>query len=680
MAEKEIDSAQIIADLKEFVRSTNAVKAPGIERMCAELLYAGGAQMVAADEETRGSGRSSLTFPVSRNYCNSQINKFLVAPFGIVVNAKTSDVKEAAETATGIIRGIEVDSDGLAAYGLAVDRQVKCGLGYAAVTTDYSNNDNFDQVVKIEAIVNPKNVVFDRFSIKSNGSDANKVAVLEYIPEKKAIEDYGESVKDASNSACILGDTTWKEPKDTVAMVTFYERKNKKERLYAVDGKMVPESEGLKSKSAKSRMASKPYVIIHKICGNHVISSTEYPLSFIPVIPFYGERIDTENGLDAAGFIYWGKSSFQMINYAANDLIEQMVNAPKPTKVAAAAGVMPYIDLWERSNKYRNPLMLFNHKDDKGNDIPPPFEMNGSPDISVNAAALTGFKDLASDILGIPIGGVAAGISSNETAEAVLTRTKTVEQNNYQYMLNAKESIKQVGRCVLEAAILVNDTERELTVSNKDGISKRVINLSDLGLSLSKVDIDVDSGPMMASQRKENVNGLVALGGMLGPETSAILAPDIARNSEFQGSEAIAAKLDVIANRVLGAGNNEIPPEAQAAMQAAESAIQAQQLVIDQANIYIQQLQGELANSVEDTKRAVLTTQMNNENRLEVEAMKLQGKANETQAKILADAEAQTRSLQADLTKEILTRPETVVVQGVKPDYTSVGGQKNALP
>lgn len=675
------NSIKVVEEVRKFAQSASEKSKTMLNRVRSDLYFAGGSQLDESDKSMRGPGRAEMVFPISRNLCNSQINRFLTSPFGIVCAPRSSKYVREATLAQGLIRGIEQDSDAVSAYGVAVDRQVKGGIGYCVVTTDYADDSSFDQVVKIQSIENPCNVIFDPFSTKLNGSDANKVAVVEYISKHSAKEKYGEECVDQYSRDTLLDATVWNEPSDCVAVVTYYERKRTNSKIYLDEtGAVKNEGEVRKNSKLKSRATFKTTVCVHKIVGKKLISTTELPMAYIPVVPFYGERIDTKNGFEYVGFIYWGKASFKMVNYLANATIEQIAKSPKSSKFVEMKSIAPYMDIWNVSHNISVPFLPWDSKDADGNAYAPPINYDPVVNISDKATALAGFQGLASDILGIPKEGIAGGVSSNETAEAVLTRTKSVETNNYQYMLNAKESVKQIGRCIFEAMVIAYDTEREMTIVTKDGADRITVNLSEMGLSLSNIDIDVDAGPMIASQRKENVNAMIALGTMLGSETAIAFAPYIAKNSEFEDSEAITAVLQQVADQKLGLtkGGGE-DPIAMQAMQSAEQAIEGFKAQLDQANLYIQQQDSKIFALEEDSQVQLVMKRMDSETKIYIERIKQAGSDQRLQAEIEADRQKSMAQYAVDMRKIQATQPRIEVIEGARPDYSSVGGMRNAL-
>lgn len=674
------NSETIIAEFQDFARASTKRYSKEYKAIRQELAFEGGEQYGEKDRAIRGESRAEMKFNIVRRKCNDVINQFKLYPYGSIVSAKSNDSVDKAKLAQALVRGIETDNNAVQIYGNAVDRQVKCGRGYVFVTTDYVDAETFQQRIKLQQILNPLMVIEDPHSEDPTGKDSTRRAFVEYLSKHEATDTYGKDVvNDNTVGDSLLNETYWKEPDDSIAVVTYFELHRKREAIYQdasgniLKGKDVPK----KTNGMKKRMVTTPSVTVHKIVGKKVVSTTELALSCIPIITFAGERVDLMDGWRYIGLVNPLMDVQTVINYGASHTVEKMATAPKTNVFVDMKSIAPYKDIWQQSNKRRLPFNPFDSIGPDGEKYTPPFVQNMNPDIGNELSVIQSYQGLMSAIDGVPAD---MGGGANETAEAVLTRAKSKETSNYQFLSNAAESVKQVCRVILEMALLVGDTEQEYTFVTSEGIEVRKIDLSQQAIDLGKLKFDIDAGPLISTQRKEDLRSLIALGSMLGSDTAIAFAPDIVRNSDIGNADDIAKKLDILANQKLGTGaTGRADPAAIAALEKASQATDALNQQLQQANIYIQQLQLELANGEAQMKQAILTTQMNNENRIQIEAMKQQGAMNKTQLQIQADAAADTQAAQLELEKVEANKPVITVVQGVKPNYNSVGGMRNDL-
>jgi hypothetical protein len=68
---------------------------------------------------------------------------------------------ELAETYTGLIRNIEAQSDADGVYITAAENAATCGIGHFKVVTEYSEDDGWDQDIRIRRILSPFAVLYD---------------------------------------------------------------------------------------------------------------------------------------------------------------------------------------------------------------------------------------------------------------------------------------------------------------------------------------------------------------------------------------------------------------------------------------------------------------------------------------------------------------------------------------
>src|SRR5689334_22011744 len=92
-------------------------------------------------------------------------------PSSKVIPAKDG-TKEMAEIYTGMIRNIEQQSNAKAAYIQAVENAVDVGMGVWQITTEYENDNAFEQVIRIERIMDPFGALCDATARSPDKSDA----------------------------------------------------------------------------------------------------------------------------------------------------------------------------------------------------------------------------------------------------------------------------------------------------------------------------------------------------------------------------------------------------------------------------------------------------------------------------------------------------------------------------
>lgn len=668
MAEKDYE---IIESLRKFAQTEKKFRGNMMTRIKNDLEFAGGAQFTAKDKEIRGEGRAEIVFNLVRNFCLQITNAYRRNPLGITVGSRSPETAMQAVALQKAIRDWESKISALDMYVLANDRQVKAGLGYLVLGTDYASSQGWDQEVIMDSIARPDMVLFDSLHKKLDGADAREAAIVDHISQAEAREQTGahEDYEFPVDESPYIN-TPWVAPEGSVEMTTYYQLTRKKSKIYMdPDGNEIKASDLRKNANTKGWRSRDTWVTtvrISKVVGCEVVSSESYGLSRIPVIPVKGELIDADGRQQWVGIVHSAKDPARLINWAASMVTEKLAIAPKTTRLVDARSVANHLREWQLSNKLNLPYLPYDSKDAKGQDLPPPVTDNPQIDLESPTKALATYQTLMQDILGMQSTGQLQEGPTNETATAILTRSKNMEVANYQYPSNFAAAIKAVGKMWLEMKSMV------------DG--------EDSGIDLSQLEVDVEAGPMEASMRNENTAMLLALGELLGPEGALVIASDIARNAEFGESAAIAKKIDDYAKSKgigaapdAGAQDPEAVQAIQQITQEAEATIQSLQAQLSQQSLYVQQMEAERADKSLELQVAREKMLADYKRAIDVEMIKQQGSLTETQLKIQADAEKQLAAAQAETARLMATQPKITVVQGATPVMPSINRQRNDI-
>jgi hypothetical protein len=681
------DNTECIAKLKKFASKANKYMKDQTERIKADLEFVGGEQFTDdADRKHRGDSRAEFKFNLTKQYCNQIINQYNKNPYGITIEARKQEAVDKAVIAQSIIRGWEAQEDAQDKYGVAIDNQVKCGVGYVVLSNDYTSKEGWDQEVKITPIYSPEMVIYDPLAKAVDGADATEVAFVEHIGHEVAESMCGEDENiDFDYITSPLEGTTWEAPEGSVELITYFRLKKKSTKLilgsdgnnYTPDKKMP---RGVKS--TKERNVVKTVVSVYKIIGEKVIAETELPLSRLPIIPFFGEIIRRRNKLDRVGIVYFAKDPARLINWTASLTAERIAISPKTTRYVDGKSIIKYKDFWQQANKLNPPYLPYDSKvgDETFN---PPTDSNPSVNLSDTSTAQQNYQQLLSGVLGMSENGAVTEQGLNETATSILTRNKSKELANFQYMNNAAKSIKAVGRVLLEMMSIIYDTERMVpVVSEENGKQMVSIDYQQLDIIPDELEVNIEAGPMQATERNEELNGLLALGTMLGPDVALAFADDIVSNTNWKNAKSVAAKLKQMATTKLGLTDPNAPapaidPQAQQALDAASQATEQLQTRINEANNYINMLVTEIQNKDKEIQLGREKMAMDYKKAVDVEAMKQQGALNKVQAELVADAELQAQKQNAEVDKAMAEQPQINVIAGITPRYNSVDGLRS---
>lgn len=678
--EKESGKIDYVNELKDFA----ALASPHFKKMNvrirADLEYVAGGMYTQKETAYRGN-KPEPALMIINDYCDQVINSYSQSPFGIGLSAKTLKAKDSVDKITSILNGIQSTSDAKAVFTNAIDRQTKAGRGYALVTTEYTGNDNFEQEMKIAAIYNSEMVIWDRFDKSINGNAATECAVIEHMSCSKAKDQFGEG-EDWDDMENPLEDTIWTAPEESVSLVTHYKLIKSNSKIWQLEDGTTT-SKDPKNDKLKSRTVSKTICRVVKIIGNKVVGKTEYPSKYLLVVPFLGQMIDNDKKNDWVGLVYYGRAPTQILNWAAGEMLTRLAKAPKSLLAVDGKSIAPYKDQYDSMGTIDLEYVEYDSRDQDDTSImyEKPVMLSASVDVSDMSSTMASAQQLLASVLGMAQSGTEVS-GQQKTAAEVLTKSKTMEVSKYRTLDNASESIKQICRVILELMPTVYDTNRLMPVidSTTGKVVNEQINFEDLSIVADEYEVDITSSPMSQSLQSERLGKLIAVMSVLPPEAQAKYEKVLVQQADVLNKQELDA--------MFGAANQEKDPEAVQALDQADQHIQEQAATIeqltqqlDQNRLYIQQLQQEQSANNAIAQSNVLVEQIRASNRLQVEALELQGSMNETQLKLLADAQQAEKDAQLELDKmqlQIVNRP-VEVISGAAPKLSAVGGQKNDL-
>ena len=202
---------------------------------------------------------------------------------------------EVAKIRSGIIRNIEYSSKAAVAYNTAGECAVDRSIGFFRLATDYCSHDSFDQEIKIIPVYNPFSCYIDPASQEIDGSDSNYGFVFDEVSKYQLESEYPEAECFEAGNWDSLVDGEWFH-EDRCRVVEYFYKDFKKITLYKLDvfgealivedEKDIPEGAVVVEK----REAIKPQVKWCKIIGNKILEKSDWPGSWIPIIPVFGSR------------------------------------------------------------------------------------------------------------------------------------------------------------------------------------------------------------------------------------------------------------------------------------------------------------------------------------------------------------------------------------------------------
>lgn len=545
--------------------------------------------------------------------------------------------RETAKILDGLIRNIEYTSNADVAYDTALEGAAYGGFGYFRISTDYADDDEFDQDIRIERISNPLNVYGDEKSTAADSSDWNKA----FVTENYSDDDFEARWKGAEKSSWETDyrDTPhgWRDD-DLVRVAEYWTREEAPSTLLKLsNGSVMYEPEFEKIKPildvqgiyVVGTRPSKTHKVTQRILtGAEVLETNEWAGRYIPIVPVYGEEVFIEGKRHFVSLVRWAKDPQQMFNYWRTASTELVALAPKTPFIGPKGAFNSDASKWSTANVVSHPYIEY----DGG--MPPQRQPFAGPPAGALQEAMNAQDDIKSTM---GIYDAALGARSNETSgRAILQRQRESDTATFNYVDNLSRAIKHAGRIIVDLIPKVYSAPRIIRVIHEDGSNESVpinqefvpddpqskiaqqgqqeqaeglVKLFDL--TTGKYDVTCEVGPSYATKRQEAAAQMMELGRAY-PPLMQIAGDLLAKNLDWPGADDIAERLKAM-----------LPPQIQGKNPQAAQMQQQMQMMDAQAKQAIGQLTQQLQ-QLQQKLSAEQNSQQADMLRLEIDKKKLE--------------------------------------------------------
>lgn len=560
---------------------------------------------------------------------------------------------ETAKVYQGIIKHIEVASSADTARDTAFENAVRGSYGFYRVVTEYADPMSFEQDIRIKRVRDPDTVYLDPHSQEPDGSDAEWGFIFERKPKDQFIAEYGESkLGGADWDAEAKTAPDWVASDSVLVAEYFYKDYETKEIVLLSDGQVMEKGEAdayVASKVVqaidefgqpmgepeaqvsivKSRSARVPTVKWCKLNGVEVLSKTDWPGQWIPILPVYGAELVVDGKLIRESLIRHAKDPARMYNFWKSAETEAITLAPKAPFVIEENQVEGFELDWEQANRKNHAFLKYKAHAVNGTPIPPPQRQNTEAQVQ----AITQASMLAADEVKSTLGiyDASLGARSNETSGvAIQRRNQQAQTSNFHFTDNLNRTIRHEGRILVDLIPHIYDTARIARIIGDDGEQKLVpINQEfqdesgqvvkhDLGAG--KYDVTIDTGPSYATRRQEAATAMLELSKSIPAIGQA--APDLMLKAmDVPGASDLAERMKktLPPNLIDDPKAKQIPPQVQAQM------AQMGQM-LDQATQQLNQLKDEREQKLIEIESKERIEMKKLEVQLEIERAKLDAK------------------------------------------------------
>ncbi len=560
-----------------------------------------------------------LTINKTRQHALMVINEAKENKPQVRVSAVGGDASyESAQVYEGVIRHIEYQSNATDAYDTALDFQVKTGMGYWRVVTDYAGDDSFDQEIYIRRIRNPLSVYLDPDIKEEDGSDAQFGFIFDDMKRAEFERTYPQHKDDVGTG--VFDDFSEWCNKDTVRVAEYYYVDYEKDTLIAFPMPMEDGGEqevmillsdmrqkmpdlakiAMKDDSIRRRTVQRPKVQWCLIAGDQIIDSSEWPGKTVPIVRVVGEECLVDGKLDRKGHVRNLKDPQRMYNYWSSSAVEHVALQTKTPYIAGARSIEGYETYWDTANTENHAYLPYNDVDDQGNPLQAPQRIE--PPV-MSAAFLQGQQAAAEEMKMVsgqndPL----MGAPSNEiSGVAIGRRAKQADRATMHFRDNLAKAVRYTGKILIDIIPKIYDTPRVIRILAEDGSDDTVkIDPNQqqpmveqpkqdgtdgvdraFNPAMGQYEVIAESGPNYASRRQEAFETL-AQQAMQDPTFMGIAGDLYFKSGDFPLADEIAERYkNSIPEAIRGEGPS---PE-----------LQQMQQQLQEAQQQTQQLQAQLA-------------------------------------------------------------------------------------
>jgi hypothetical protein len=506
---------------------------------------------------------------------------------------------EIADIFNGMIRHIEYISDADVAYDTACENQVSYGEGYIRLLTEYSDDDTFEQDIKIGRVRNSFSVYMDPTIQDPTGADAKWCFVTEDLTKAEYTRLYPDAAPITTLQSLGVGDqsiSNWLN-EDTIRIADYYYIDYDRATLNQYPGNQTafngtPEDKmlrGMFGKPVKSRESDRPRVKYCKINGYEILAENDWAGKWIPVIRIVGNEFEVDGRLYVSGLVRNAKDAQRMYNYWVSQEAEMLALAPKAPFIGYGGQFEGYENQWKTANTQNWPYLEVNPDVTDGQGAVLPLPARAQPPMA--SSGLLQAKAGASEDIKSTTGqyNASLGMGSNErSGKAILARQREGDVGTYHYGDNLARGVRHIARQLIDLIPKIYDTQRVARIIGEDGETKMVkINpdqpqpvnkiVDQQGVVVEKIynpgvgkyDVVATTGPGYATKRQEALEAMAQL--LQGnPQLWQVAGDLFVKNMDWPGAQEMSKRFAKTIDPKLMSDADE-NPELQAAQQQMEA-------------------------------------------------------------------------------------------------------------
>lgn len=610
MAKKSVNS-EVAAKAMDCVDIS--IEADGANRaaMLEDLLFSHGDQWPAAEAMQRQlQGRPMIKVNLTDAFIRQVANNIRQQRPRIRVHPVDGGADIAiAKTIEGLFRHIEVKSNADLAYDIAVDNQIRMGLGYIRITADYITERSFDQDLYIKPIANPFSVYFDPSSEAPDGTDAQWCVIVDRIRKEEFKKKYPWATdQDFTTSGEGTNQAAWSTKEETM-IAEYWRVEMTPDTLFKLaNGQTLFKSdapEGTKTGDylgdsiiIDMRPSMKRVIRWSKVTKTQELESREWAGRYIPIVPVYGASMIANGKVVRYGMTRQLKDPQRMYNFWKTQETEFVALAPKAPWLIVEGQIEDHESEWATANVKNHSTLTYKPVlDEAGNPTPPPQRIAPTP---VPAASINAAQSVADDLKSVAgMFNPALGAQGNETSgDMVMRRQQQSDMSNYHFYDNLTRSISAVGVILLDLSKTYYSGQRVIRIIGADGnpdtitINEQRADEIINDISVGEYDVVMETGPGYNTKRQEASIAMMAMMQHM-PQLGQVAGDLIVGQMDWPGAQELAERLKMI--NPIAQQQDKIPENIDPKAKSAIAGLMGQ---LNKAQQELQQLQQEKAAKV----------------------------------------------------------------------------------
>lgn len=670
------DDPTLISTAKKRFIQARTVESTNRKEGVEDLKFLNNEQWSQADASARAAdGRPCITENRLPTFANQIKNdqrqnrpSIVVSPMG------DKAAKKDAKILRGMIRAIERDSNAEIAYDTGFASAVDNGWGYWRVVTEYESDKSFDKVLAIKSIPNPMNVYLDP-ARTPYGIDAAWGFISEMLPKEEFEREYPDASTTAWGETGIgESDKDWMSDTEIRVAEYYYFEHDQRELILLDNGHKGWEDEldeDVRTAIASGRIEVVTRRTVHtrklkwaKITAIEVLESRDCDGQYVPIIECDGAILNINGKITKKGIVRDAKGPQKMLNYYATLETENVALQPKAPWIMEEGQVEGHEDKWQAANRKSFSYLLYKATSVGGKPAPPPQRQPFVGPPAAILAAKQGTVEALKAVTGIRFDATMSERMADESGRAIRELTRNANLGAYHYIDNFGRALKNTGIVLVDLIPYTYDTRRIVSILDETGAEDRVMinpsmptahaevtgntpeaqgaRVKMFNPKIGRYQVTVTIGPSYATKRIEAAESQLDFMKTI-PQIAPMIADLVAKNSDWDGAEEIAARLaKSIPPNLLTPTREDMNPQV-------EALIQGLQQQIQQMTQQTQALMKELSDRGKD--RDVMYAQI--EKKFEAEVLKVAQKMEDTVAKKEATFHGTVGRQIADLVKAV---------------------------